>query len=315
MHRREVTYRYSGHETFACRYAWLTKAATAVSAESDILTSKREDDAMAELGVGKNMLRSIKFWAESVGILQTSDNGHYVSAFGREIFIEAGFRRGERRQGLDPYLEDIQTLWLVHWRLATFKESLIFAWDYLLNRFQEPELYTASVMRAFEKELHGGKMSNGSMEQLWDVFLHSYVPTRGRKGEVREDSLDCPLVELDLLVPAGFVASSSHAGRAEPKYAFRRESKPEIGGGLFAYCLGEFWSNYHLQEKSITLHLVANGHGSPGQVFKLPEEDIRRRLLGIENDSKGIFVYDDSAAIPRVRRTGDLPVTLELVYG
>lgn len=152
------------------------------------------------------------------------------------------------------------------------------------------------------------------MEQLWNVFLHSYVPTRGRKGDVREDTLDCPLVDLDLLIPAGFVESSSHAVRAEPKYAFRREGKPEIGGGLFAYCLGEFWMNHHQQEKSISMHLAANGHGSPGQVFKLPEDDIRTRLLAIENTSKGLFAFDDSAAIPRVRRTGDLPVPLELVY-
>ena len=154
----------------------------------------------------------------------------------------------------------------------------------------------------------------GSLEQLWNVFLHSYVPTRGRKGDVREDNLDCPLVELDLLIPAGFVESSSHGARAEPKYAFRRESKPEIGGGLFAYCLGEFWENHHKEEKSVTLHLVANGHGSPGQVFKLPEDDIRNRLLGIEESSKGWFVFDDSAAIPRVRRNNESCVPLELVY-
>lgn len=311
---RPVNFRYSGHETFACRYAWLTKAATEVEKTPDILTAKRETDAMSELGVGKNMVRSMRFWAESTGVLTTCDSGHAVTDFGRELFIGRSGVRGRKKPALDPYLEDIQTLWLIHWRLATNKESMVFAWDFLLNRFQEPELHTATVCRAFEKALLDSKISKGSMEQLWSVFLHSYVPTRGRKGEVREDSLDCPLVELDLLIPTGFVESSSHAGRAEPKYAFRREKKPEIGGGLFAYCLGEYWLNHHLQEKSITLHLVANGHGSPGQVFKLPEDDIRIRLLGIENASNGAFVFDDSAAIPRIRRTCDLPLPLELVY-
>ena len=307
-------YVYSGHETFACRYAWLIKAVTAVAAEADILTTKREDDAMSELGVGKNMVRSIRFWAEAVGVLRSCENGHAVSDFGRKLFFEAGSRHGKKRDGLDPYLEDIRSLWLVHWRLATNKEALIFAWDFLLNRFQEPDLHTAAVLRAFDKELASRKISKGSMEQLWNVFLHSYVPTHGRKGEVREDNLDCPLVELDLLIPSGFVESSSHSGRAEAKFAFRRESKPEIGGGLFAYCLSEFWQNHHQQEKSVTMHLVANGHGSPGQVFKLPEDDIRNRLLAIDESSNGMFIFEDSAAIPRVRRTSDLPVPLELVY-
>jgi hypothetical protein len=308
------SFRHSGHETFACRFAWLTKAATAVSADPDILTARREDDAMSELGVGKNMVRSIRFWAESVGILQSCEHGHVVTEFGKKLFVESSFGDGKHAQGLDPYLEDIQTLWIIHWRLATNKESLIFAWDFLLNRFQEPELHSASVLRAFGSALIDSNISKGSMEQLWNVFLHSYVPTRGRKGEVREDSLDCPLVELNLLIPSGFVESATHAAHPEPKFAFRRESKPEIGGGLFAYCLGEFWQNHHQQEKSIPLHLVANGHGSPGQIFKLPEDDIRTRLLGIDNASNGLFVFDDSAAIPRVRRTGELPIPLELVY-
>ena len=302
-----VSHKYSGHETFACRYAWLTKAVTAVTAEPDLLTAKREDDAMAELGVGKNMVRSIRFWAEAGGVIQPCENGHEVTEFGQKLF-------GGQMSGYDPYLEDIQTLWLIHWRLATNKEHLVFSWDFLLNRFQEPELYSASVTRSLESALFDNKISKGSIEQLWGIFLHSYVPTRGHKGEVREDNLDCPLVELELLTPAGFVESSSYAGKPELKYAFRRGSKPEIGGGLFSYCLSEFWQNHHEEEKAIPLHLIANGYGSPGQVFKLPEDDIRTRLLGIEQASRGLFVFDDSAAIPRVRRTQSLPASLELVY-
>ncbi len=302
-----VSHKFSGHETFACRYAWLTKAVTAVTVEPDILTAKREDEAMAELGVGKNMVRSIRFWAEAVGVIQPCENGHEVTEFGQKLF-------GGQTSGYDPYLEDIQTLWLIHWRLATNKEHLVFSWDFLLNHFQEPELYSASVTRSLDSALFDNKISKGSIEQLWNIFLHSYVPTRGRKGEVREDNLDCPLVELELLIPVGFVESSSYAGKPELKYAFRREGKPEIGGGLFSYCLSEFWQNDHEAEKAITLHLIANGHGSPGQVFKLPEDDIRTRLLGIEQASRGLFVFDDSAAIPRVRLKHSLPASLELVY-
>ncbi len=306
--------RFSGHETFACRFAWLTKAATAVSSDPDILAVKREDDAMAELGVGKNMVRSIRFWAEAADIITPVEGGHAVTVFGRKLLCGWIDDAGKRFDALDPYLEDIQTLWLIHWKLGTNMKSLIFAWDFLLNRFQEPELYTSSVIRAFEKELVGHNISKGSMEQLWSVFLHSYVPTRGRKGDVREDTLDCPLVELGLLIPIGFAEAADHAGRAEPKYAFRREDKPEIGNGLFSYCLGEFWKNHHAEERSIPLHLVANGHGSPGQVFKIPEPDIRTRLLGIEKANQGMFAFDESAAIPRVRLTGTQLPCMEQIY-
>lgn len=310
-----LNFKFSGHETFACRYAWLTKAATAVAEDVSILTAKREDDAMAILGVGKNMVRSIRFWAESAEIIQSTEGGHAVTSFGGKLLCDWVDDRGGQHRAFDAYLEDIQTLWLLHWKLATNPSALIFSWDFLLNRFQEPELYTSSVVRSFERELVTQSISKGSMEQLWDVFLHSYVPTRGRKGEVREDNLDCPLVELDLLIPTGITESSIHPGRVETKYAFRREDKAEIGRGLFAYCLHEFWKNRHSEEKSIPLHLVANGHGSPGQIFKIPEADIRTRLLGIEEASRGAYLFEESAAIPRViRQPNNQYPTLRSVY-
>ena len=42
--------------------------------------------------------------------------------------------------------------------------------------------------------------------------------------------------------------------------------------------------------------------GSPGQVFKIPEPDIRLRLTSIEEDSKGLFSYAESAALQQVVR-------------
>lgn len=271
---------------------------------------------MVQLGVGKNMVRSARFWAESTGVIEPSADGHVPTDLGNILFQgRHNEKRGIFEEGLDPYLEDIQTLWLLHWKLATNPRSLIFAWDFLLNRFQEPELYASSVIRAFSKELIQLSISRGSLEQLWEVFLHSYVPTRGRKGEVREDNLDCPLVELGLLLPTGSTESSLHPGRVEAKYAFRREEKPEIGNSLFAFCFHEFWQNQHSGEKSIPLHLVANGHGSPGQAFKIPEPEIRCRLLGIEEYTGGAFAFEESAAIPRVvRREGAELPTIEDIY-
>lgn len=291
-------HRYSGHETFACRYAWLPKTVHALSVEGNesILTAAREDDAMVELGLGKNMVRSARYWSEAAGIIKPIQGGHLVSDFGRELLGGKG-----EEEGYDPYLEDIQTLWLIHWKFATNQNALIFSWDFLLNHFHEPELYLSSVVRAFEKAIPTDKtVSPGSLEQLYEVFIHSYIPTRSRKGEVREDNLDCPLVELDLLRQTGLTQSSRYIGKVEAKYAFRREEKPEISDFLFAYCLNDYWETHHSQEKSLHFHSVVTGQGSPGMVFKIPEADIRGRLLAVEEVSQGYFVYEESAAIPRI---------------
>lgn len=310
-------YRFSGHETFPCRYAWLPKAAQAISKKGnqDILTSAREDDAMVLLGVGKNMVRSIRFWAESADILETDESGHKLSVFGSQLLIGT-----DKDQPLDPFLEDIQTLWLIHWKLATNQNAAIFAWDFLLNRFQEPELYASTVHRAFQKavtQFSSKEITPGSLEQLYEVFLHSYVPTRGTKGEVREDNLDCPLAELDLLQHTGFTKSSIHPGRLEPKYTFRREEKPEISHALFAYCLDEFWRSKFMTEQrieqSIPFHLIVSAEGSPGQVFKIPEADIRTRLFALEGQTDGFFCFEESAAIPRVVRRAKYDEVFNLI--
>jgi len=45
----KTDYKYSGHETFPCRYAWLPKAVEAVAENPSIF--KDEDNAMVTLGV------------------------------------------------------------------------------------------------------------------------------------------------------------------------------------------------------------------------------------------------------------------------
>lgn len=313
-----MNFKFSGHETFACRYAWLPKAAQAVDDKENILTSANEDNAMVKLGVGKNMVRSIRFWAEAADIITNTATGHKLTDLGRELLLGS-----PTCVARDPYLEDIQTLWLIHWKLATNQNALIFAWDFLLNQFQEPELYASSVMRAFVKavpKISSKEVTQGSLEQLFDVFIHSYIPTRGRKGEVREDNLDCPLVELHLLRQNGFTESALNPGRREPKYIFRREEKIEISDELFAFCLDELWRNRFStdknKEKSIPFHTIVTGRGSPGQVFKIPEADIRLRLLSVERKTNGFFRFEESAAIPRVIRQADDAETilLESIY-
>jgi hypothetical protein len=247
---------------------------------------------MVELGVGKNMVRSIRFWSQAVGIATSSKRyGHAVTPFGEMLLREGA--------GLDPFLEDIRTLWLIHWQLSTNVQSPLLAWDFLLNHWQQPELVPSRVLTALQREATKGgeEISAITIEHHFDTFLHSYVPTRGRKGNVQEDNLDCPLVELELITK-----SDRSAGKSEPIYAFRREEKAEITMELFAYCLNEFWDKRHPTEATLQFQAVAHGHGSPGQIFKLPEDDIRLRLEMLADRATGLFTYTESASQQLLRR-------------
>ena len=294
----DKSYRISGHESFPCRYTWLPKAMRGLRENPKLFSE--EADAMVGLGVGKNMVRSIRFWSQVAGMATATSKGggHLPTKIGTALL-------GER--GLDPFLEDIRTLWLIHWNLSTDIVNPLLAWDYLLNRWQEPELVPSAVLNALQKEAekHEDRLSAVTLEQHFDTFIHTYVPTRGRKGEVQEDNLDCPLVELELIIKVGERELEQSSGKREPIYGFRRDEKPDITPELFVYCLNEFWQKRHKEEATLPLREVAHGHGSPGQIFKLPEEDIRTRVDALSRQTKNYFTAIESASLQQIHKRGD----------
>jgi uncharacterized protein DUF4007 len=303
-----VSFRFSGHETFPCRYTWLPKAVTHIQENPHLFSD--EDGAMVTLGVGKNMVRAIRFWAEVAGVAHSSPKGGWsVTEFERNLF---GY------DGYDPYLEDIQTLWLIHWKISSRLRDPLFAWHFLLNRWHRSEFSRSEVLRALRDEADrmGKKVSNVTLEHHFTTFLHTYVPTKGQKREVVEDNLDCPLVELELIQKTGERALRE-TSRREAVYAFRVEEKPEISPQLFAFCVHDYWTQRRANEKTPTLRDISVAEGSVGQIFKLPERDIRDRLEHLKSASGGAFEFKESAALQQIVRLdepnqGEL---LDSVYG
>lgn len=103
-------YRISGHESFPCRYTWLPKAVRGLDDDAKLFSD--DERAMVALGVGKNMVRSIPFWIHATGIAapEKKRGGYALTDTGRTLL---GY------PGLDPFLEDTATLWLLHWNLCT----------------------------------------------------------------------------------------------------------------------------------------------------------------------------------------------------
>ena len=254
---------------------------------------------MVRLGVGKNMVRAIRFWADAATVVSKGgyrSEGLDVSPFGRKVFGEGGH---------DEFLEDIKTLWLIHWKFSTHVKEPLFAWHFMLNFWHRADFTRTEALLAFQQEAEKleKKLSPVTLDHHFATFLHTYVSTRSNKGEVLEDNLDCPLVELELIQKIG-ERSSGGPGRREPIYAFRVEEKPEISAELFAFCLADFWEQRCPEELTLSFRQIAVGEGGPGQVFKLPEQAIRDRLESIERDSKGVFSFQESAAHQQVIRQG-----------
>lgn len=65
-----VKAKFSGHQTFSFRYGWLEKGFRFIKEEKKFT----DPDAIVALGVGKNMVDSIKYWSEMTGIIADGEN-------------------------------------------------------------------------------------------------------------------------------------------------------------------------------------------------------------------------------------------------
>ena len=61
---------FGGHEKFVFRHGWLKKGVDGVKEDPLIFT---HDEALVMLGVGKNMVRSIRHWCLATGLVEEKD--------------------------------------------------------------------------------------------------------------------------------------------------------------------------------------------------------------------------------------------------
>ncbi len=293
--------RLSGHETFVCRFAWLPKIVNRIGKEGDVAIFKDENTAMVSLGVGKNMVRSIRFWAEMAQVIESTKEGHRVTKFGQELLGHDGY---------DQFLERPETLWLIHWKISTNVQTPSPFWVQLMNHWHRSDLSVSRAVPFLESALPPGtKYSERTLSDGFKVFVNSYVPTRGRKGEIAEDHLDCPLADLCLLK----IAKTS----GEPLYTFNMGDKPGISPQLLAYCLVDFWLLHHPDTDHLAFGAISAAEGSPGQIFKLPELSLRHRLESLSSISDGCLQFLDSSMQEQVQGGPDAKILdnlLQSVY-
>src|SRR5262249_53839098 len=149
------------------------------------------EDAIVALGVGKNMVRSIRHWALASGVLIEEPRTR-GSALKPTPLAELLFGDG----GRDPYLEDPNSLWLLHWYIGT-KPQRCTTWQWAFNMIPSNEFTRESLITSLKEEMRRNgyqSWSENSLKRDIDIFLRTYLPARFGNTTVLEDSLDCPLV-------------------------------------------------------------------------------------------------------------------------
>ena len=297
-------YKFSGHQTFAFRYGWIEKGVRGMLEEEDLFSRK---DAIVELGVGKNMVESIRHWC-SVTQLVEEDSVHKkrgvgalrVSALGRKLLAEDGW---------DPYLEDDASLWLLHWLLVS-NRLIGTTWQIAFSLFQKPDFTKRELVDfvATFAERQSVEVNESSLARDVDCFVRTYAPARSAaKQAVAEEGFDCPLQELGLL----------QLSLDNELYRFCIGAKPTLPTHVFGYALSEYFDTVRIGRNTMSVQECLYGPGSPGQAFKLDENTLIAYVEELERVTRSKIALDETAGLKQIYRRQEIGAMrlLESYYG
>ena len=281
---------FSGHETFPMRYGWLKKSMEAAEKyeKTGIKTFFASDNAIVELGVGKNMVSSMRHWTLYSGFFDINESKELViNEFGRWLIGE---------KGVDPWLENLSTLWFIHWNLVYGKDNVdyLFTYYWFFNHYNFSTFDKEIIikhMSAFIKENVGENKIPAALTLGRDIdcFISVYSP-KIKKNKADEDTIESPLMELDLITPK----------TRRDVFQINRGVKPSLSIYTFLFGLLMFWRDYSPNAKTMSFESLCYQPMSPGRVFLLNEDAIAEYVQNISKVTNGLFEYSETAGLKEI---------------
>lgn len=210
---------FSGHESFPCRTLWLKKGYDFIKNNGDF----NKDDAVVKLGVGKNMVSAIRYWYKVFGF-----NSIELGWIADYLFDDT--------TGKDKYLEDLGTLWLLHFLIVYYndatlynafftmfqKERRVFDREHIL-KFVKRKLVEAQKETAFNE--------NTVRRDIATLLLNYCLPKKPQSN----DEYSTLLLDLDLLRQTD--KTDQKEGQNSYDYYFNIEGKRQVTDEIFLFAV------------------------------------------------------------------------------
>ena len=186
--------KFRAHDTFFIRKGWISKGMRYVHGNPDVFISKKENP-MDVLGIGANMVKALRYWLQAIGVTEEPSSGkrsQTFTDFGNLIYEH------------DKYIEEMGTLYLLHYKLASNFE-LATSWYYFFNVFSlsdfSREDFTVQITNYIKMKDEEATVASRSLEDDFNCIINTYVPrykTMPAKVSA-ENNIDCPLGEMGLI--------------------------------------------------------------------------------------------------------------------
>lgn len=274
---------FSGHDTFHCRQFWLKKAYDYVN------DGKHFNDLNAplDLGVGKNMVTAMRFWARS---FQVIDDGQKTSDLATQLLNDKGW---------DPYLEDVGTLWLFHYHLVTSGVASIF--PLLFNELsrERPE-FTAENFVDFVRQRKDDEYNENTLKKDFTVFYRTYFADF--KAKDIEEGFTGILTELDLLKQVRkTVVDTDGKTKERELWLIERRERNDIPEHILLYAIID-----QNEGRSISFDQLYNEPNQIGSVFALSKEGLTKVLERIAESLDYGITFSNEAGIRELQFKSEL---------
>lgn len=277
----KLDYVFSGHDSFQCRQLWLKKGYDYVQEGKNF----NDEDAVVKLGVGKNMVSSIRFWLKAFNIADSKDT---PTEFGKRLFDD--------ENGYDPFLEEEASLWFLHYQLV--KNSFASIYSIIFNEFRKEKLFFnketfVNYIKRIGESNPDLNFNENTVAKDFIVFANLYKNDPESKDV--EDSFSGVLSELELIKTIG-------KGKDEQYYIenTERDNLPEKVV-LFTILDNSNYGN------SISLNSFEFDLNSPGSIFALNRSGLMNNISDIVDSNLLINNYLGVPLSGRAFRSNLLP--------
>lgn len=268
---------FTGHESFHCRTLWLKKGYEAIKSGTDF----NSPEAVVKLGVGKNMVASIRYWMKVSGCL---DSDNELSQFARLLLDNDG--------GLDPFLEDEASLWLLHYNIIAKGVASLYRLAFLGFKREKKEFTKEQFFQFVRRaSARATVASDNSIMKDINVFLQTYVAPVGMKSIEEYGAI---------FIDLGLIRRTNN-----DRYVFTETPSIAVPDAVLLYALSE----YRKGGRTVSV----DGLQDLSLIFGLPMPDLVKSIERIARLHSEEITYSDNSGIKNVQFIDEVDVTRELV--
>ena len=263
--------RFGGHETFHLRDGWLRKGLSVchVPGEKGLLSH----DAADILGVGSNMIKSIRHWLNATmltcGVVEKESGKVTQRSQLAEVIMEH-----------DPYFQSEATWWALHVNLVN-NSDFGFAWNWFFNDFKANRFEKAYCVESLKRSLEYNPSLRCPAQKTLDkdisAILASYAQTIPRLDLTPEDTKDCPFLRLGLLT------FSRESGFYVPQFGMKEIPAVMLGYTIIASGTEDSAKN-NKEYASLSIAEAISRRSGPGRALLMRPEELYDFALKAEQE-------------------------------